>query len=181
MNRRHFTAHHIGVRLQSFGPDQVIGQCSLGLTQEVNIAVAEGNSSPNPAFPTLITFVLTLNWLGLWSSDGMSVPWFDDIKLWIGFSFVAEQHFLPSCRVFLFCFCEFHTFNTKWMFDKPAEADLGNRSSGFGESCLRPWWIVTWSFSRLLCVYYISFRSTVLVEVGRTILTICQAHMAIWI
>ena len=102
MNRRHFTAHHIGVRLQSFGPDQVIGQCALGLMQEVNIAVAEGNSSPNPAFPTLITFVLTLNWLGLWSSDGLSVPWFADIKLWIGFSFVAEQHFLPSCRVFLF-------------------------------------------------------------------------------
>ena len=102
MNRRHFTAHHVGVHLQSFGPDQVIGQCTLGLMQEVNIAVAEGNSSPNPAFPTLITFVLTLNWLGLWSSDGLSVPWFADIKLWIGFSFMAEQHFLPSCRVFLF-------------------------------------------------------------------------------
>lgn len=26
--KRHFTAHHIGVRLQSFGPDQVIGQCA---------------------------------------------------------------------------------------------------------------------------------------------------------
>ena len=59
MNRCHFTAHHVGVRLQSFGPDQVIGQCALGLMQEVNIAVAEGNSSPSPAFPTLITFVLT--------------------------------------------------------------------------------------------------------------------------
>ena len=43
MNKRHFTAHHIGVRLQSFGPDQVIGQCALGLTQEANITVAEGN------------------------------------------------------------------------------------------------------------------------------------------
>ena len=28
VNRCHFTAHHIGVRLQSFGPDQVIGQCA---------------------------------------------------------------------------------------------------------------------------------------------------------
>ena len=28
VNRRHFTAHHVGVRLQSFGPDQVIGQCA---------------------------------------------------------------------------------------------------------------------------------------------------------
>jgi len=172
VNRCHFTAHHIGVHLQSFGPDHVIGQCTLGLTQEVNITVAEGNSSP--AFPMLTTFVLTLNWLGLWSSDGLSVPWFADIKLWIGFSFMAEQHFLPSCRVFLFCFCEFHTFSTNWMFDKPAEADLGNRNSGFGELCLRPWWIVTLYFSRLLCVYYISFRSTVLVKAGRTILTICQ-------
>ena len=63
VNRCHFTAHHIGVHLQSFGPDHVIGQCTLGLTQEVNITVAEGNSSP--AFPMLTTFVLTLNWLGL--------------------------------------------------------------------------------------------------------------------
>ena len=44
VNRRHFTAHHIGVRLQSFGPDQVIGQCARGLTQEANITVAEGNT-----------------------------------------------------------------------------------------------------------------------------------------
>ena len=28
VNRRHFTAHHIGMCLQSFGPDQVIGQCA---------------------------------------------------------------------------------------------------------------------------------------------------------
>jgi len=88
--------------------------------------------SPSPAFPTL-TFVLTLNWLGLWSSDGLSVLWVADMKLWIGFSFMAEQHFLPSCGVCVFCFRESHTFNTNWMFDKPAEADLGNRSSGFGE------------------------------------------------
>ena len=160
MNRRHFTAHHVGVHLQSFGPDQVIGQCTLGLMQEVNIAVAEGNSSPNPAFPTLITFVLTLNWLGLWSSDGLSVPWFADIKLWIVFSFMAEQHFLPSCRVFLFCFCEFHTFNTNWMFDKPAEADLGNRSSCLGSS--------VWGLDGLLhdifpgCYEYITFLSNLL-------------------
>jgi len=26
--KRHFAAHHIGMRLQSFGPDQVIGQCA---------------------------------------------------------------------------------------------------------------------------------------------------------
>lgn len=42
-NKCHFTAHHIDVRLQSFGPDQVIGQCALGLTQEVNKTVAEGS------------------------------------------------------------------------------------------------------------------------------------------
>ena len=149
MNRCHFTAHHIGVRLQSFGPDQVIGQCALGLTQEVNIAVAKGNSSPSPAFPTLITFVLTLNCLGFWSSGGLSVPWFADMKLWIGFSFMAEQHFLPSCRDFLFCFCEFHAFSTNWMFDKPAEV-LG--------SCV-------WGLDGLLhyifpgCYVYITFLS----------------------
>ena len=44
MNKSHFTARHIGVRLQLFGPDQVIGQCALGLTQEANVTVAEGNS-----------------------------------------------------------------------------------------------------------------------------------------
>ena len=33
--------------MQSFGPDQVIGQCLLGLTQEVNITVAEGNTLYN--------------------------------------------------------------------------------------------------------------------------------------
>ena len=43
VNKGHFTVHRIGVRLQSFGPDQVIGQCALGLTQEVSITVAEGN------------------------------------------------------------------------------------------------------------------------------------------
>ena len=48
MNKHHFTAHHIGVRLQSFGPDQVIGQCALGLTQEVNITVAEGKRHGGP-------------------------------------------------------------------------------------------------------------------------------------
>ena len=30
VNKRHFAAHHIGVRLQSFGPDQAIGQCAQG-------------------------------------------------------------------------------------------------------------------------------------------------------
>ena len=46
-NKQHFTAHDIGVHLQSFGPDQVIGQCALGLTQEVNITVVEGNTLPS--------------------------------------------------------------------------------------------------------------------------------------
>ena len=39
----HFDAHHIGVHPQSFGPDQVIGQFALGLTQVANIIVAESN------------------------------------------------------------------------------------------------------------------------------------------
>jgi len=26
VNKRHFAAHHTGVRMQSFGPDQLIGQ-----------------------------------------------------------------------------------------------------------------------------------------------------------
>ena len=107
MNRRHFTAHHVGVRLQSFGPDQVIGQCTLGLMQEVNIAVAEGNSSPNPAFPTLITFVLTLNWLGLWSSDGLSVSWVADIKLPIGFPSWLNSISCHHAEFFFFLFVNF--------------------------------------------------------------------------
>lgn len=40
---RHFAAHRVGVRLQSFGPDQVIGQLALGLAQVANIMVAESN------------------------------------------------------------------------------------------------------------------------------------------
>ena len=44
MIKRHFAAHHICVRLQSFGPDQAIGQ-RRGLTQVANIIVAESNTS----------------------------------------------------------------------------------------------------------------------------------------
>jgi len=51
VNKRYFTAHHIDVCLQSFGPDQVIGQCVLGLTQEVNITVAEGNTKMTGCSP----------------------------------------------------------------------------------------------------------------------------------
>jgi len=62
--------------------------------------------SLSPAFRMLTIFVLAINWLGIWNSDGLSVPCVADITLWNGFSFMVEQHFLPSCRVCLFCLHE---------------------------------------------------------------------------
>jgi len=46
--------------LQSFGPDQVIGQCALGLTQEASITVAEGNSRSKGFLLFLSQFITSL-------------------------------------------------------------------------------------------------------------------------
>lgn len=46
-NKRHFNCSPYWCTF-AFGPDQVIGQCALGLTQEVSVTVAEGNSQSSP-------------------------------------------------------------------------------------------------------------------------------------